>query len=83
MATGKKDEEGKAGGKIDQDKAKFTVVANKLPSKLDSNVQDLIEFIFDEKMMAASVVAVGYDVNKMPLGELSRETVLKGYAILR
>ena len=33
--------------------------------------------------MKASVVAVGYDANKMPLGELSKETVLNGYAILR
>ena len=33
--------------------------------------------------MENSVVAVGFDLNKMPLGELSKETVLKGYAILR
>ena len=33
--------------------------------------------------MVKSVVAVGFDINKMPLGELSRETVLKGYKILR
>jgi len=29
------------------------------------------------------VVSIGYDVKKMPLGELSKETVLKGYKILR
>ena len=34
-------------------------------------------------MMEKSVVSVGYDINKMPLGELSKETVLKGYRILR
>ena len=33
--------------------------------------------------MEKSVVSVGYDINKMPLGELSKETVLKGYRILR
>ena len=33
--------------------------------------------------MVKSVVAVGFDIHKMPLGELSRETVLKGYKILR
>lgn len=33
--------------------------------------------------MESSVSAVGYDLKKMPLGELSKETVLKGYAILK
>lgn len=33
--------------------------------------------------MEESVVKIGYDVKKMPLGELSKDTVLKGYQILR
>ena len=33
--------------------------------------------------MTKSVVAVGYDVNKMPLGELSKSTVMHGYRVLR
>ena len=33
--------------------------------------------------MEDSVVKIGYDVKKMPLGELSKETVIKGYRILR
>ena len=33
--------------------------------------------------MEKSVVNAGYDIQKMPLGELSKETVLKGYKILR
>lgn len=33
--------------------------------------------------MEESVVKVGYDIKRMPLGELSKETVLKGYQILR
>ena len=33
--------------------------------------------------MESSIVSVNVDVTKMPLGELSKETVLKGYAILR
>ncbi len=42
-----------------------------------------MKFIFDEKLMEESVVKVGYDIKRMPLGELSKETVLKGYRILR
>jgi len=34
-------------------------------------------------MMEKAVVDVGYDVKKMPLGELSKETGLKGMAILK
>ncbi len=33
--------------------------------------------------MEESVVKIGYDVKKLPLGDLSKETVLKGYQILR
>ena len=32
--------------------------------------------------MKSSIVSVKVDVLKMPLGKLSKETVLKGYAIL-
>lgn len=54
-----------------------------LPSTLQENVQDFVKLIYNTKMMEQSVVNIGYDVKKMPLGELSKETVLKGYQILR
>ena len=49
MAAGKKDENKQAGGKKDQEKTKFEEVKNSKTnkSKLDSNVQDLVNFIFD------------------------------------
>lgn len=53
------------------------------PSKLQTNVQDFVRLIFNTSLMEQSVVNIGYDVKKMPLGELSKETVLKGYKILR
>jgi poly [ADP-ribose] polymerase len=46
-------------------------------------VQDFIKLIFNKKLMEESVVKIGYDVKKLPLGDLSKETVLKGYQILR
>jgi len=56
----------------------------KLPaSKLDENVKDFVKLIFNKKMMEESVVSIGYDVKRLPLGELSQETVLEGYKILR
>ena len=58
--------------------------AQSLPvSKLDENVAELIKMIFNKKMMEESVVKIGYDVKRLPLGELSSETVLEGYKILR
>ena len=49
MATGKKDDNKQAGGKRDQEKTKFAEVKTKTnKSKLDSSVQDLVNFIFDQ-----------------------------------
>ena len=33
--------------------------------------------------MESSIVSVNVDIKKMPLGQLSRETVLSGYKVLR
>ena len=52
-------------------------------SKLEKPVQDLINFIFDKKLMEASVTSVGYDPSKLPLGELSEDNVKIGYQHLR
>ena len=53
-----------------------------LPSKLDSNVQDFIKLIFNSELMESAVARNGYDVKKLPLGELSKETIEQGYKIL-
>jgi poly [ADP-ribose] polymerase len=52
-------------------------------SKLEMPVQNLINFIFDKKLMEQSVTSVGYDPSKLPLGELSEENVKLGYQHLR
>lgn len=52
-------------------------------SKLSEGVQRLIKFFFDMSKIESSMVSVKVDVKKMPLGELSKETVLEGYATLR
>ena len=53
------------------------------PSKLDQKVQDLMRFINDKDLMEKSMVQVGYDVKKLPLGDLSDATILAGYNILK
>ena len=52
-------------------------------SSLDSKVQTFIKFIFDKDLMEKSVSQAGYDVKKLPLGQLSEETVKEGYSYLR
>lgn len=59
---------------------------NKKPKKdsqLDKPVQDLLRFIFDMKQIEQSVVKVGFNVKKLPLGKLSKNTILKGYSVLK
>ncbi len=46
-------------------------------------MQSLISFIFDMKLIEKSVVQVGYDAQRLPLGQLDQETVLEGYKYLR
>ena len=52
-------------------------------SELHTEVQNLLRLIFDMKLIEKSVVKVGYNVKKLPLGQLSKETVLKGYSMLQ
>jgi poly [ADP-ribose] polymerase 2/3/4 len=46
---------------------------------LDESLKNLINFIYDMKLIKQSVVSIGYDADKLPLGELDKETVDKGY----
>jgi poly [ADP-ribose] polymerase 2/3/4 len=59
---------------------------NKKPKKaseLDDSVQNLLRFIFDMKMIEKSVVKVGFNIKKLPLGKLSKNTITKGYSVLK
>lgn len=52
------------------------------PSKLDSSVQDFVKLIYNKELMEQAVAANGYDVKKLPLGDLSKETIQQGYQAL-
>lgn len=52
------------------------------PSKLDAQVQDFVKLIFNKTLMEQAVAANGFDVKKLPLGDLSQETIQKGYLVL-
>lgn len=42
-----------------------------------------MELIFDINMMNKQMVQIGYNVDKMPLGKLSKDNIKKGYGILK
>jgi len=52
-------------------------------SKLDRRVQELIELIFDQKMMKRQMIQIGYDAEKLPLGALTKRHVQDAYEILK
>lgn len=54
-----------------------------LESKLPERVQRLMELIFNQTYFNASMVEMDYDANKLPLGKLSKRTLMAGYERLK
>jgi poly [ADP-ribose] polymerase 2/3/4 len=52
-------------------------------SKLPKQVQNLMKLIFNDDHFKATVKDLYYDLDKIPLEELSNETILEGYTILQ
>ncbi|CAI2359541.1 unnamed protein product [Moneuplotes crassus] len=68
---------------LEKKKSKEPKQQKKKESELPSSVQKLLSFIFDMKMIEKSVVKVGFNVKKLPLGKLSKATITKGYKVLQ
>jgi len=52
-------------------------------STLARPVQELMELIFNQQYFAATMTELNYDVNKLPLGKLSKFTITRGYQALK
>ncbi|KAG8766898.1 hypothetical protein FRC15_006018, partial [Serendipita sp. 397] len=52
-------------------------------SQLDHRVQDFCNMIFSSDLMSSALSAMNYDANKLPLGNLSKNTILRGFAALK
>ncbi|KAI4719294.1 PARP-domain-containing protein [Aureobasidium sp. EXF-10727] len=63
----------------DKDQAVYT------PPKctLEPPIQSLMELIFNQKHFANTMQSLNYDVNKLPLGKLSKATIIRGFEILK
>jgi len=69
---------------IDADAAKIQAKTAKkfAPSKLAPETQKFMDLIFDEDMFKGAMASFDIDVKKMPLGQLSKHQVEKGYEVL-
>ncbi|GMH37477.1 hypothetical protein BSKO_05350 [Bryopsis sp. KO-2023] len=52
------------------------------PCTLDSNTQELVEFIFSENMFKSAMSKMALDLDKMPLGKLSPAQIQRGADVL-
>eukprot|EP00826_Nyctotherus_ovalis_P013167 TRINITY_DN13519_c0_g1_i9.p1 TRINITY_DN13519_c0_g1~~TRINITY_DN13519_c0_g1_i9.p1 ORF type:complete len:576 (-),score=216.42 TRINITY_DN13519_c0_g1_i9:173-1900(-) len=62
---------------------KYNEDEKQVASKLDHDVEDLVKLIFNMKLMQKQMVEIGYDARKMPLGKLSKDTIKRGYEVLK
>ncbi|KAJ3724305.1 poly polymerase catalytic domain-containing protein [Lentinula guzmanii] len=52
-------------------------------STLKPEVQEFCRLIFNTSIIDATLSSMNYDANKLPLGKLSKATILKGFAALK
>ncbi|KAJ1687692.1 hypothetical protein LUZ63_019082 [Rhynchospora breviuscula] len=52
-------------------------------TKLERRIADFISLICNVNMMKQQMMEIGYNAEKLPLGKLSKSTVLKGYEVLK
>ncbi|CAN4128299.1 unnamed protein product [Withania somnifera] len=52
-------------------------------TKLEASIAKFISLICDINMMRQQMIEIGYNANKLPLGKLSKTTILKGYGVLK
>lgn len=52
-------------------------------SKLEPEVQSLMNLIFNKDFMQQTMIKFNYDANKLPLGRLSKSTIKNGYLALK
>uniref|UniRef100_A0A0E0C1M0 Poly [ADP-ribose] polymerase n=1 Tax=Oryza meridionalis TaxID=40149 RepID=A0A0E0C1M0_9ORYZ len=72
-------------GEADKETNKKTSsITNQLKeTKLETRTASFISLICDISMMKQQMVEIGYNADKLPLGKLSKSTILKGYDVLK
>ena len=52
-------------------------------SKLPPSVQELMKLIFNAQLFATTMASLNYDSDKLPLGRLSKGTIMRGFQALK
>lgn len=55
----------------------------KAESKIAKPLQDLMKLIFNTSFIEQSMASLSYDSKKLPLGKLSKSTILEGFEVLK
>ncbi|KAK6941002.1 WGR domain [Dillenia turbinata] len=66
-----------------EEKPASSIERELLITKLDSRVAKFISMIWNISMMKQQMMSLGFNPNKLPLGKLSKSTILKGYDVLK
>lgn len=66
----------------DDDKIRQMQTKSSIPSKLQDEVQDLMKMIFDVDAMKQTMIEFALDLEKMPLGRLSKKQLEEAYSCL-
>ncbi|KAK7064730.1 poly polymerase [Favolaschia claudopus] len=74
------DEEEEKPAKKGKDKKEKAKTPN---SALAPELQDFCNLIFNTSIIDATLSSMNYDANKLPLGKLSKSTILRGFAALK
>ncbi|KAF8213692.1 PARP-domain-containing protein [Mycena galopus ATCC 62051] len=74
------EEDEKAASKSDKKKDKAAPIPE---CSLEPELQEFCELIFSTSIIEATLSSMNYDANKLPLGKLSKGTILKGFATLK
>lgn len=59
------------------------MTSNSIPSELPDSIQQLVQLCFDTHIMKDMMIELELDVEKMPLGKLSRHQIDRGIEILQ
>ncbi|KAL3827816.1 hypothetical protein ACJIZ3_016618 [Penstemon smallii] len=66
-----------------QGKGESTMKSEPRESKLEAPIAKFISLICNISMMKQQMMEIGYNAEKLPLGKLSKSTILKGYDVLK
>ncbi|XP_072954736.1 poly [ADP-ribose] polymerase 2-A [Typha angustifolia] len=65
------------------DRRKEPISAQPRETKLDPRIANFVSLVCNISMMKQQMMEIGYNAEKLPLGKLSKSTILKGYDVLR